>query len=64
MHGAYTKRKVFYDQEPPSGESTTTECWINYQLLTAITDVAQWGTLSCGRPQPAADNGVRDGKSN
>ena len=24
--------KVFYGQEPPSGESTTTECGVNYQL--------------------------------
>ena len=29
-------------QEPPSGESTTTECWVNYQLLAVITEVAQW----------------------
>ena len=26
------KVKVFYGQEPPSGESTTTECGVNYQL--------------------------------
>ena len=26
------KGKVFYGQEPPSGESTTTECGFNYQL--------------------------------
>ena len=25
------------------------------------TEVAQWATLSCHRPQPALDNGVRDG---
>ena len=30
------KRKVFYGQEPPSGESTTTECGVNYQLLAVI----------------------------
>ena len=30
------KNKVFYDQEPPSGESTTTECGFNYQLLAVI----------------------------
>ena len=24
--------KVFYGKEPPSGESTTTECGVNYQL--------------------------------
>ena len=27
------KGKVFYGQEPPSAESTTTECGFNYQLL-------------------------------
>ena len=30
------KGKVFYGQEPPSGESTTTECAFNYQLLAVI----------------------------
>ena len=30
------KGKAFYDQEPPSGESTTTECGFNYQLLAVI----------------------------
>ena len=56
--------KVFYGQEPPSGESTTTECGVNYQLLALITEVAQWGTPSFSRPQPATDNGARDGRSN
>ena len=56
--------KVIYGQEPPSGESTTTECGVNYQLLAVITEVAQWGTPSCSRPQPATDNGVRDCRSN
>ena len=27
------KGKVFYGHELPSGESTTTECGVNYQLL-------------------------------
>ena len=36
----------------------------NYQQLGVITKVAQWGTPSCSRPQPATDNGVRDGRSN
>ena len=36
------KGKVFYGQEPPSGESTATECGVNYQLLAVITEVAQW----------------------
>ena len=58
------KGKVFYGQEPPSGESTTTECGVNYQQLAVITEVAQWETPSCSRPQPATDNGVRDGRSN
>ena len=33
-----TLKNVFYmhGQEPPSGESTTTECWVNYQLLAVI----------------------------
>ena len=35
--------KVVYGQEPPSGESTTTECGFNYQLLAVITEVSQWG---------------------
>ena len=30
------KDKVFYGQEPPSGESTTSECGFNYQLLAVI----------------------------
>ena len=58
------KSKVFYGQEPPSGESTTTECGVNYQLLAVITEAAQWGTPCCSQPQPATDNGVRDGRSN
>ena len=58
------KGRVFYGQEPPSGESTTTEC--GGQLSTTLqysTEVAQLGTPSCSR-QPAKDNGVRDGWSN
>ena len=35
--------KVVYGQEPSSGESTTTECGFNYQLLAVITEVSQWG---------------------
>ena len=58
------KGKVFHGQEPPSGESTTTECGVNYQLLAVITEAAQWGTTSCSQPQPAADNGIRDCRSN
>ena len=57
------KGKVFYGQEPPSGESTTTECGVNHQLLTVITEVAQWGTI-CSQPQPATENGAREGRSN
>ena len=58
------KGKVFYGQEPPNGESITTECGVNYQLLAVITEAAQWGTSSCSQPQLATDNGVRDGRSN
>ena len=62
--GVKGKGKVVYGQEPTSGESTTTECGFNYQLLTVITEVAQRGASSCSQPQPATDNGVRDGRSN
>ena len=37
------------------------------QLSTTFsnaTEVAQWGTPSCNRPQSDTDNGVRDGRSN
>ena len=30
------KGEVFFGQEPPSGESTTTECGFNYQLFAVI----------------------------
>ena len=30
------KGKVFYGQEPPSGESTTTGSGVNYQLLSVM----------------------------
>ena len=35
---------------------------INYLKLS--TEAAQWGTPSCSQPQPAMDNGVREGRSN
>ena len=34
---------------------------INY---LQYTEAALWGTPSCSQPQPATDNGVRDGRSN
>ena len=34
--GIVGKGKVFYGQEPPSGESPATECGFNYQLLAVI----------------------------
>ena len=58
------KGKVFSGQEPPSGESTLTECGVNYQLLAVITEEAQREIPSCSRPQLATDNGVRDIWSN
>ena len=57
------EKKILYGQESPSGESATTECGVNYQLLAVITEVAQWRTPSCSRRQPDTDNGVRDGRS-
>ena len=38
------KGKVFYGQEPRSGESTTTECGFNYQLLAVIYWSSQMGS--------------------
>ena len=59
-----SKGKVFYGQDPPSGESSTIECSVNCQLLAVIfPEVAQWGTPSCSRPQPTTDNGVRGNRS-
>ena len=60
----FIRKKDFYGQEPPSGESTITECMVNYQLLAVITEVTQWGTPSCSQVQLATDNGVRYGRSN
>ena len=34
--GTGKKGKVFYGEEPPSGESTTTECVVNYQLHSVM----------------------------
>ena len=35
-HLVGVKGKVSYDHEPPSGESTTTVHWVNYQLLAVM----------------------------
>ena len=52
MHRVKVKiSKVFYGQKPPNGESTTTECVVNHQLFAVTTELAQWGTSSCCRPQ-------------
>ena len=40
------KGKVFYSQEPSSGESTTTECGFNYQLLAVMLLKLSKGELS------------------
>ena len=36
QHLHFVKSKVFYGQEPPSGESTTTECGVNIQLFAVM----------------------------
>ena len=64
MEQKIKEKSSMASQAPPSGESTTTECGVNYQLLAVITEVAQCGTPRCSRPQPATDNGVRYGRSN
>ena len=51
-----SKGKVFYDQEPPGGESSTIECGVYYHATTCsyTTEVAQWRAPSCSRPQSTA----------
>ena len=56
--------KVFYGQEPPSSESNTTECEVNYQLLAVIYWSRPIGNSWLQSTTTATDNGVRDGKSN
>ena len=36
----------------------------NINYCSNATEVAQWATPRCSRPQPAMDNGVRDCTSN
>ena len=60
----FKEGKLFYGQEPPSRESITTKCGFNCQLLAVMYWSSPKGTPSCSQPQPATDNGVRDGKSN
>ena len=38
---SYKKKAVFFGQEPPNGESTTTECGFNYQLLEEFSELVQ-----------------------
>ena len=58
------KDKVFYGQEPPSGESITQNVGSIINYLQLYTEVVQWGTPSCSRPQLATYNGVRYCRSN
>ena len=38
---------------------------VNYQLLAVmLLKYSKWATPSCGRPEPATENGVRDRRSN
>ena len=39
------KGKVFYDQQPHGGESTTTECGVNYKLLEVMLQKLPNGEL-------------------
>ena len=53
------KSKVFYGQEPPSGEFTATQRGLSYQLLAEIYWSSSMGNYYCSRPQRAMDNAVR-----
>ena len=57
------KDKVFYGQEPPSRESTTTICEVNYLLAVMLLNLPTV-ELICSGPHPAIENGVREGRSN
>ena len=59
-----SKGKVFNGQEPPSGESTTTECGFNYQLLAVIYWSSPMGSSQLQSTTPATDHSVTDGRSN
>ena len=61
LHGVKVKSSIVRSLPV---ENLLTLSGVNYQLLAVITEVAQRGTPSCSRPQPATDNGVRDGRSN
>ena len=58
------KGKVFYGQEPPSGDLLPQNVGSIINYLQWCTEVAQWRTPSHGRPEPATVNGVRDSRSN
>ena len=39
--------------------------WVQLSTTCSnFTEVVQWGAPSCSQPQPAMDNGIRDGRSN
>ena len=46
--GRKQEGKVFYRQEPFSGESITTECGVNYQLLAVIYRSSKMGNYLPG----------------
>ena len=58
------KGKVFYGQEPPSGESATTECGVYYQLLAVIYWCSLMENSSLQSTTTNYGQCVRDGRSN
>ena len=58
------KGKVFYGQEPPSGEYTATECGVNYQLLAVIYWSSPMGNSWLQLTTTIMDKGAKDGRSN
>ena len=63
--GGWTSNNNIKVKSSPSGVSILPQnvgSVINdFQLCT---EAYQWETPSCSQPQPATDNGVRDGRSN
>ena len=59
--------KCYVDVLSPSSVNLLLPLFVafNYQLLAVmVLKHFKWATLSCGRPEPAKDNGVRDRRSN
>ena len=61
-----TRKKVMFSIARSASEKNQHH-WLVGKISTScsnVTEVDQWATLSCSRPQPTTYNGVRNGRSN